>query len=117
MSIAADRVASDLRAKGYPDAVDLNWLTFTLLRHVDRPDAPTVETVQRHVDDGSVLTWLRDTYGIGVVANDPTLMVDYLQRSLNVENYGVTNNGLLLLLAPLVEAWQQELGHYRDALG
>lgn len=116
MGTTADRVESELRRAGYPHRHDLNSLTFNLLPHADRTDAPTVEEVERHVTDGSVLAWLRDTYDISMVTNDPALMVDYLQRALNVESYGVHNNGLLLLLAHLIEAWQQELGQYRAAL-
>jgi len=116
MGTTADRVVAELRRRGYPEPGDLNHLTFALLSHADLPDAPPVEEVERHVGDGSVLTWLRDEHGVGMVPIDPDLMVDYLQRALNVESYGVHSNGFLRLLAHLIEAWQQIAGYYRQAL-
>jgi hypothetical protein len=116
MGTTADRVVAELRRAGYPELIDLNHLTFNLLPRADLPGAPTVEDVERHVSDGSVLTWLRDEHGVAMVPIDPDLMVDYLQRAMNVESYGVHGNGFLRLLAHLIEAWQQIVGYYREAL-
>ena len=56
------------------------------------------------------------THDLAAGHSDEALFVDYLQRAVHIEDYGVRRNRLLLLLALCAEALQQGLGKYRDAL-
>jgi len=95
--------------------VDLNGLLWALVPLAD--SAPVgVEEVVARVDDGSVFSWLHERLGVPRPSADEALFVDYLQRAVGVEQYGVRSNGLLLLIAECAEALQQAMSRYRDAL-
>lgn len=110
-----DRVDAELRLAGWPDSVDLNQVLWALVPLADRNDV-TVEEVEARVEDGSVLAWLEERHGVPRPSVDEALFVDYLQRAVGTEQYGVNRNGLLLLVAECAEALQQRLGKYGEVL-
>ena len=110
-----DAVEADLRRRGYPHFIDVNQLIWTLMHRADQEQV-SIKEVEQRVEDRSVFAWLNERFGIPRPHYDEPLFVDYLQRAVSVEQYGIERNGLLLLIAQCAEALQQELGHYRDAL-
>jgi hypothetical protein len=104
------------RAQGVPDPIDVSGLVWQLLPVADAMPSVSAEEVGRRINDGTIFQWLDDEYQVLQPRRDEALFIDYLQRTYNVEQYGIGRSGLLLLVAYCIEAYQQMMSAYQEEL-
>jgi len=96
--------------QSYRSVLSLVW---DLVHLVDQGAQAEIETVTSRVDDGTVLAWLRTEYGVPASTSDEAHLLEAFQSLRNAvdaeRKFGVTRNGLALLLAWCIELYQQGL--------